>query len=69
MITKNVSTVLFEIMPVRNSDKMTAHASLLVPFERLGLPFLFFCKQSRRWFSTKKTNFFAGDLATEEAMT
>ena len=29
IITQNVSTVLFEIMPVRHSDKMTAHASLL----------------------------------------
>ena len=56
-------------MPVRHSDKMTAHASLLVPFERLGLPFLFLCKQSWRWFSTKTRNFFARDLATEEAMT
>ena len=56
-------------MPVRHSDKMTAHASLLVPFERLGLSFLFLCKQSWRWFSTKTTNFFARDLATEEAMT
>ena len=69
IITQNVSTVLFEIMPVRHSDKMTAHASLLVPFERLGLPFLFLCKQSWRWFSTKTRNFFARDLATEEAMT